>query len=161
MNRTREIWNAGVTRWHASRSRRLRASGDCTDAHAARCARLLLCLHPAASAELLAAVLHHDVAESITGDVPTTAKQNATLRDVLHWMEADAEARLGLTQPRHAEDQAWLKLVDSLDAWLWAEAHDPAELGKPDWVAARVSILDRAARLGVAEPVAAIMEAQE
>lgn len=155
---TLTIWSAGVTRWHANRNPRLRHSQDCTDAHSARCARLLLCLKPDASADLLAAVLHHDVAEAFTGDVPQSAKRNATLRDVLHWMESDAEARLGLTGPRHSQDAAWVKLVDRLDAWLWVMRHDEREARKPEWRDAADAIRTAAWKLGVGEQVEGIMQ---
>ena len=150
----RDIWNSDVARWHASRCHALRHSGDTTDAHAARCCRLLLALKPDASANLIAATLHHDVAERVTGDVPFGAKQDATLRDVLDRLEAAENQRLGLTTPRHAEDVDWIKLVDRLDAYLWAQMVAPAELAKQDWRDAWADILARAGRLDVRQQVA-------
>jgi 5'-deoxynucleotidase YfbR-like HD superfamily hydrolase len=150
----RDIWNSDVTRWHSSRCHALRHSGDTTDAHAARCCRLLLALKPDASANLIAATLHHDVAERVTGDVPMNAKQDATLRDVLVRLEAAENQRLGLTTPRHAEDVDWIKLVDRLDAYLWAQMVAPAELAKQDWRNAWADILARAGRLDVRQQVA-------
>jgi hypothetical protein len=65
-----DIWNSDVNRWHASRCHALRNSGDTTDAHAARCCRLLLALKPDASANLIAAT----PAPTLT----TTATNNTT-----------------------------------------------------------------------------------
>lgn len=161
-NTTRTLWASGVNRWHASRNIRLRNSGDCTDRHALRCCRLLRALHPKPTAELICAVMDHDVPEMVTGDVPWGAKQrNPTLRDALHWTEAEIEADLGLTTPRHDDDVAWLKLVDRLDAWLWVQAHDPAELDTQDWINATQHIRSIALGLGgdaLKERVWAVME---
>lgn len=156
---TLTIWASGATRWHANRNPRLRHSGDCTDAHSARCARLLLCLKPDASAELIAAVLHHDVAETYTGDIPQSAKrENATLRDILRWMESDYEIRLGLNTPRNEDENAWVKLVDSLDAYLWVLRHDKDEARKPEWQDALVSLRSAAWALCVGQLVEAIIQ---
>ncbi len=145
----RDLWNSNVYRWHASRSYALRNSGDDTDAHAARCCRLLLALKPDASANLIAATLHHDVAERFTGDVPWQAKQDGTLRDTLVRLEIRETMRLGLTEPRDRTEADWVKLVDRLDAYLWCQMVDRAELAKPDWRTAWADIIGRADALGV------------
>jgi hypothetical protein len=148
-----EIWNSDVNRWHASRCHALRNSGDTTDAHAARCCRLLLALKPDASANLIAATLHHDVAERVTGDTPWGAKQDATLRDTLVRLETAENERLGLATPRHDEDLQWIKLVDRLDAYLWCATVAPAELDTQDWRTAWGYIMARADRLNVRSAV--------
>lgn len=153
-----QIWNSNVNRWHASRCHALRNSGDTTDAHAARCCRLLIALKPDASANLIAACLHHDVAERATGDTPWGAKINdATLRDVLVRLEIAEIMRLGLTEPRTANDADWIKLVDRLDAYLWCAMVAPGQLRNADWNAAYADVIARAARLGVADPVSEMM----
>ena len=153
-----EIWNSDVIRWHASRSHALRNSGDTTDAHAARCCRLLLALKPDASANLIAATLHHDVAERVTGDTPWGAKiDDATLRDVLGRLETAENDRLGLSTPRHDEDVQWIKLVDRLDAYLWCAMVAPAQLRLTDWDGAYCDILDRATMLGVLDDVGPVL----
>jgi hypothetical protein len=148
-----EIWNSNVNRWHASRCHALRNSGDTTDAHAARCCRLLLALKPDASANLIAATLHHDVAERVTGDTPSGAKQDATLRDTLVRLEIAETMRLRLSEAVTAEDADWIKLVDHLDAYLWCAMVAPAELDTQDWRTAWGYIMARADRLGVIVPV--------
>jgi hypothetical protein len=150
----RDIWNSDVTRWHASRCHALRHSGDTTDAHAARCCRLLLALKPDASANLIAATLHHDVAERVTGDVPFGAKQDATLRDTLVRLEVNENMRLQLREAVTLDEWDWIKLVDRLDAYLWAQMVAPAELAKQDWRNAWADILARAGRLDVRQQVA-------
>ena len=153
----RDIWNSNVHRWHASRSHALRNSGDDTDAHAARCCRLLLALKPDASANLIAATLHHDVAERVTGDTPMGAKQDATLRDTLVRLEIRETMRLGLIEPRDKTEYEWIKLVDRLDAYLWCQMVDPAELARQDWRNAWADILGRADTLGVRSRVHALI----
>jgi hypothetical protein len=150
----RDIWNSDVNRWHASRCHALRHSGDTTDAHAARCCRLLLALKPDASANLIAATLHHDVAERVTGDVPFGAKQDATLRDTLVRLEVSENMRLQLREAVTLDEWDWIKLVDRLDAYLWAQMVAPAELAKQDWRNAWADILARAGRLDVRPQVA-------
>jgi 5'-deoxynucleotidase YfbR-like HD superfamily hydrolase len=150
----RDIWNSDVTRWHSSRCHALRHSGDTTDAHAARCCRLLLALKPDASANLIAATLHHDVAERVTGDVPFGAKQDATLRDTLVRLEVNENMRLQLREAVTLDEWDWIKLVDRLDAYLWAQMVAPAELAKQDWRNAWADILARAGRLDVRQQVA-------
>ena len=150
----RDIWNSDVARWHASRCHALRHSGDTTDAHAARCCRLLLALKPDASANLIAATLHHDVAERVTGDTPWNAKQDATLRDTLVRLEVNENMRLQLREAVTLDEWDWIKLVDRLDAYLWAQMVAPAELAKQDWRNAWADILARAGRLDVRQQVA-------
>jgi hypothetical protein len=150
----RDIWNSDVARWHASRCHALRHSGDTTDAHAARCCRLLLALKPDASANLIAATLHHDVAERVTGDVPFGAKQDATLRDTLVRLEVNENMRLQLREAVTLDEWHWIKLVDRLDAYLWAQMVAPAELAKQDWRNAWADILGRAEWLNVRQQVA-------
>jgi 5'-deoxynucleotidase YfbR-like HD superfamily hydrolase len=148
-----EIWNSDVNRWHASRCHALRHSGDTTDAHAARCCRLLIALKPDASPNLIAAMLHHDVAERVTGDTPWGAKQDATLRDTLVRLEIAETMRLNLSEAVTAEEADWIKLVDRLDAYLWCAMVASSELASPDWRMAWAEILERADRLGVRAPV--------
>jgi len=150
----RDIWNSNCLRWHASRCHALRHSGDTTDAHAARCCRLLLALKPDASANLIAATLHHDVAERVTGDIPWNAKQDATLRDTLVRLEISENMRLQLREAVTLDEWDWIKLVDRLDAYLWAQMVAPTELAKQDWRNAWADILARAGRLDVRQQVA-------
>jgi hypothetical protein len=113
-----------------------------------------LALKPDASANLIAATLHHDVAERVTGDVPFGAKQDATLRDTLVRLEISENMRLQLREAVTLDEWHWIKLVDRLDAYLWAQMVAPAELAKQDWRNAWADILARAGRLDVRQQVA-------
>lgn len=148
-----DLWNSNVHRWHASRSYALRNSGDDTDAHAARCYRLLISLNPTASVYLRDAVALHDVAERVTGDTPWGAKfHSEDLRSTLVFLEARENTRLGISQCFEAltpDEWEWVKLVDRLDAYLWCRMVDRAELAKQDWRSSWADILGRADRLGV------------
>lgn len=152
-----DLWNSNVHRWHASRSHALRNSGDTTDAHAARCVTLLVELNPAASCELIVATAYHDKAERATGDTPWGAKfASEDLRETLIFLETRENVRLGIIRWFEAllpNEWAWLKLVDRLDAYLWCQMIDRAELAKQDWRDAWADILSRADALGVREPV--------
>jgi 5'-deoxynucleotidase YfbR-like HD superfamily hydrolase len=112
-----------------------------------------LALKPDASANLIAATLHHDVAERVTGDVPWGAKQDATLRDTLVRLEISETMRLRLSEAVTAEEAEWIKLVDRLDAYLWCAMVAPGELDTQDWRTAWGDILGRADVLGVRVPV--------
>ena len=152
-----DLWDSDVNRWHASRCHALRNSGDTTDAHAARCCRLLLAIKPDASANLIAATLHHDMAERLTGDNPWGAKMaSKELRTVLVFLEERENARLGIGRMFKVltdEEWAWIKLVDRLDAYLWCAMVAPRELDRDDWERACRDIFDRAAMLNVYQVV--------
>ena len=153
----REIWDADVNRWHASRCHALRRSGDTTDAHAARCCGLVVELFPAASRELIVATLYHDKAERATGDNPWGAKlASEDLRSVLVFLECRENARLGISRWFEAltpVEWDWVKLVDRLDAYLWCQMVAPAELDAGDWRNAWADIMARADRLSVRSTV--------
>ena len=153
----RDLWNSNVHRWHASRSHALRNSGDDTDAHAARCYRLLIGVNPKASIYLRDAVALHDVAERVTGDTPWGAKfASEDLRSVLAFLETRENVRLGISHIFEAltpDEWEWVKMIDRLDAYQWCQMVDRAELARQDWRNAWADILARADALGVRGPV--------
>ena len=157
-----DTWGHGVMRWHACTSITLRRSGDCTDAHAARMARMALWLWPDASRELLAAIMFHDVAEGGpggTGDVPGPSKDGAYYEAILErqW-EVDEERGFGrLMAALLWEDAARLRFLDRLDAYRWAAAVAPWELSGDGWPEARAWLLREAGRLGVRDKADAVL----
>jgi len=153
---TLAIWRSGVARWHANRWPSLRGSGDTTDAHQGRCVRLLLCLHPNPSVPLLAATACHDVQECVTGDVPGPAKQGQFGKE-LAFFEAKVAVEMGLPAVFGREGR-WLKLVDMLDAHLWASLIEPRIRDDPEWIAFGQQIINAAEDLGCDEVVAAMLE---
>ena len=157
-----DTWGHGVMRWHACTSITLRRSGDCTDAHAARMARMALWLWPDASRDLLAAIAIHDVAEGGpggTGDVPSHSKQGA-YGGAIAGRQRDLEWERGLYHLMYElsrDDAARLRFLDRLDAYRWAASVAPWEMGGDGWPEARAWLLREAERLGVRDKVEAVL----
>lgn len=157
-----DTWGHGVMRWHACTSITLRRSGDCTDAHAARMARMALWLWPDASRDLLAAIVFHDVSEGGpggTGDVPGPSKRGA-YGSAIRERHRVVEAERGIDRLMDAtsgEDDTRLHFLDRLDAYRWAAAVAPWEMGDDDWLEARAWLLREAERLGVRDKVEAVL----
>lgn len=157
-----DTWGHGVMRWHASTSITLRRSGDCTDAHAARMVRMALWLWPDASRELLAAIMFHDVAEGGpggTGDVPSHSKEGAYGGAIVErqWEVEEERGIARLIAVLSGDDARRLHFLDRLDAYRWAAAVAPWEMGDDDWPEARAGLLHRAEKLGVREKVEAVL----
>ncbi len=136
----KEIWRSGlVRRWHSNPD--LAASGQTNGHHQWGCAVLALHLFPD-DHELLRAAVLHDIAEVNLGDISGLAKRrDADLRAALCAAEGVNAAALGVAYvggPR-------LKLVDMLEAFLWARHHKPEILsgfGWPEQVAAIRALAD-------------------
>lgn len=157
-----DTWGHGVMRWHACTSITLRRSGDCTDAHSARMARMALWLWPDASRDLLAAIMFHDVAEGGpggTGDVPGPSKEGAYLGAILErqWEVEEERGIARLIAALSGEDAHRLYFLDRLDAYRWAASVAPWEMGDDDWPEARVELLVEADRHGVRDKVEAVL----
>ena len=91
--------------------------------HSWHAAILLLKLHPSPSAELLAAVLTHDVGERFSGDIPLQArKQSRSLQEADTAYSHAAFQLLGVNLvPLSEEDLRWIGVVDALEFYLWCE----------------------------------------
>ena len=158
-----DTWSHGVMRWHANQSPALRNSGDTIDSHSNRMAKMALWLWgDDVSRQLLAAIVCHDVAESGpggTGDVPGPSKEGAYLSAILE-RQRDVEGDRGISRLMSAlsgEDANRLWFLDRLDAYRWAAAVAPWELGDDGWPEARAWILRGAERLGVRDKVGAVL----
>ena len=158
-----DTWGHGVMRWHACTSITLQRSCDTTDAHAARMARMALWLWPDASRELLVTIMFHDVAEGGpggTGDVPGPSKVGpyggAILRHQIAVEEERGMARLMFSLS--GEDATRLHFLDRLDAYRFAAAVAPWELGGDGWPEARYWLLREAEWLGVRGKVEAVLK---
>jgi hypothetical protein len=79
------------------------------------------------------------------------------LRDTLVRLEIAETMRLRLAEAVTAEEADWIKLVDRLDAYLWVQMVDRAELATQDWRNAWADLLTRADALGVRAPVHALI----
>lgn len=157
-----DTWPHGVMRFHACTSITLQRSGDTTDAHAARMARMALWLWPDASRDLLAAIVFHDVAEGGpggTGDVPGPSKEGAYAAAILErQLEIEDERGIAhLLSSLSGEDAIRLRFLDRLDAYRFVSAVDPRALLSDGWPEARVRLLRDADRLGVRDKVEPVL----
>lgn len=155
-----EYWNSDVARWHSHRSPLLRKSGDGTDAHTARCLRLLFALNPEPSMVLVRSVLDHDVGERKTGDMPATLKRGAgELSDLLSDYEDHERERVSqfIGHVLSDQDVAWLHLVDKLDAYIWIALYNSTVLATPAGMKAISALHDFANVCNVSTLVSEIM----
>lgn len=157
-----DTWGHGVMRWHACTSLTLQRSGDTTDAHSARMARMALWLWPDASRDLLAAIVCHDVGEGGpggTGDVPGPSKVGAYGDAIIErqWEVEDERGILRLMVDLPVSDAIRLRFLDRLDAYRFAASVAPWELSGDGWPEARARLLRQAGRLGVRDKVEAVL----
>ena len=156
-----DTWGHGVMRWNANKWPALRNSGDCTDAHSNRMAKLALWLWGAdVSRDLLAAIALHDDAESATGDVPGPSKVG-TFGGALAIRTAKIERERGTDRwlwHLTADDCRRLRFVDVLDAFRWAKLCEPRALADDGWPEALTWLLREAERLGVSDKVEAVLK---
>lgn len=149
-----ENWLAHrVQRYHSNPH--LARIGQTNADHAHGVASIVAILHPEASATLLRAALWHDAGERWAGDLPQPFK--------VEWPDIArqhrfAEGKLALRSrpPLPAltpDEELWLKLADSLEAVLFCGLHRPQLLRRQDWDGFVLSMLGRAAELGVYDQV--------
>lgn len=155
-----DTWGHGVMRWHANKWPALRNSGDCTDAHSNRMAKMALHLWgDDVSRDLMAAIALHDDAESATGDVPGPGKVG-TFGGALAIRTAKIERERGTCRwlwHLTADDCRRLRFVDVLDAYRWAKLCEPRALSGDGWPEAREWLLAEAERLGVSAQVEGVL----
>lgn len=152
------IWTSGhVNRWHNNPCHALRNSQDTNWQHGARCAALLWRIWPNVDAHMIMAALLHDAAESVTGDMPATAK-SGDLRDAIEKHEREYNYANAIPMPRDRQERNMLHLVDKLDAYLWARSVDPRIVDAPEWVDQIERVWDTAYSLGVANEVGDILD---
>lgn len=114
---TSEQYLAGkVRRWHTHHS----LTQTVAD-HSHGVAMLLLQRHPSPSLDLIKAALMHDLAEYITGDIPSPAKREfIQLGRAADEAEVVAFKRLKLSVPHLSYiDEMWLKWADYQEALLF------------------------------------------
>lgn len=88
--------------------------------HSALVAGLILAIWPDSSRNLLTAAILHDLAEHVTGDIPSTAKHSGAVdRKALHACETQVLAEAGLPLPQLTEvEEMQLKAADILAGML-------------------------------------------
>jgi hypothetical protein len=124
-------WRGGfVRRWHSNPD-----MADLIDeiaAHQGRCAILALKLFPDCSRYLLEACVTHDAAEWYVGDIAYT-RMDRTFAAALDKAEALALSDMGLGLVLTPDDRRRLKLIDRLDAYLFAKHRRPHVLTGDGW----------------------------
>lgn len=153
-----EILRGGYcTRWHANPD--LADIRETLAEHHARIAQILLALHPAPSAALIDAAVHHDAGEPGCGDLPQPFKEANPYIAQAH---ADAEraelGRLGISVMIDDDEARWLKLADRLAAYAHVAQVRPVVLSRSDWRRGRVQIMWMAVRLEVSGRVCDLLD---
>jgi hypothetical protein len=151
-------WQATLTqRWHTNPH--LAHSGDSNAGHAGRVALLAVLLFPSRPQLHTAAILH-DLGEAAVGDMNGEAKRRSpVLAGLLHDMEREAIAAMGIRYPTLTEaDAAALALCDRLDAWLWMMHRAPQLKHRADWLDMAGGIVALAWKCGKGEAVEQAME---
>ena len=119
MTRFKELYDAGaVTRFHTKRTIHTQTIAE----HSWGVAMILtrIC-NP--RAELLRAALTHDLAESVTGDTPATAKWlHEPLKQALDIMEIAVNRHLGIDTELSKHELELLKWADMLELILYCES---------------------------------------
>ena len=151
-----QVWLSGfVRRWHCNPD--LAHTAQTNAQHQWGCAVLALHLWPDDHALMIAA-LTHDVGEVWIGDVSGPAKRaNPALKETLDSAEAENFERLKLHVPKKTQA---LKLVDMLEAYLWAERHAPHLMDRDGWPEMVEGIADLAMHLCVYEKVEELLKWQ-
>jgi 5'-deoxynucleotidase YfbR-like HD superfamily hydrolase len=100
---------ADVLRYHTVRTLAQETVGH----HSHQVALLCTLIDPNASRELLMAALMHDLAEQVTGDIPSPAKRQFGISDQVSAMEAKIMRSVGIDFPMLTMEEARvLKLAD-------------------------------------------------
>lgn len=144
----KEVWRSGlVRRWHSNPD--LAATAQTNAHHQWGCAVLAVHLFPD-DHELLKAAILHDVAEVNLGDISGLAKRNTpALKAALDAAESSNARLLGVSY--EASDR--LKLVDMLDAYLWAKHHRPDLLNDNGWPDQVRKLIGMAVAEGVSDKI--------
>lgn len=136
-----------VRRYHANPD--LAHVGDTVAHHHAMVAQIVLRLNPGASADLIAAALHHDCGEMMVGDLPAPLKGASPDLAAAHaQIEVEAARRMGAHYRITPAEAAWLALADRLAAYVHVRHVAPHVLTRDGWPEARDALLMMAAGLG-------------
>ena len=108
----------GVKRHHTYKM----VGEDTVGHHTFNMLNLLLEFQPNASADLIKAVLWHDIAERFTGDTPSPVKKVfPAINKALLEAEDVVNEKLGIKVELSPEDEKWLIGVDKLEYHLWLQ----------------------------------------
>lgn len=113
-----------IARYHMKPTIKVQNIGQ----HSWRMAAALQVLWPDARAELIRAVLFHDVSERVTGDLPSPVKwHNPALRIELNKITTEEETRLGIRFALVPEEQSVLRFLDLYEGCMFC--CDEMEMG--------------------------------
>lgn len=118
MRKTLEFIQAGadVKRFHT----RLTLQSETVGHHSHGVALICLLLEPFSRRQVLAAALLHDLAEHVTGDIPSPAKREYGIGDQVNALESALLRSVGLALPSlHPDEQRTLKLADIFQGMLF------------------------------------------
>jgi 5'-deoxynucleotidase YfbR-like HD superfamily hydrolase len=151
MTDLRKTWRATFTRrWHSNPD--MCHTVDPVGGHSARVALILLHCWPDASRDLIIAALTHDLAESITGDIPPAAKE---MFPAFITMERCVAASNGWHVALSDADETRLKFADRLDAYMWADHHNAAH--GDEWESAWEWLAFASERLGIKDRLGGVL----
>lgn len=89
---------------------------------------LTLELREETSAELMKAIIYHDLPERWIGDTPYPVKAEAPDLNIrLHELEGVINLRMGWTADLNDEEVLWLRVIDRVEFMLWAD--DQVQMG--------------------------------
>ena len=107
---------ADVKRFHTC----LTLQSETVGHHSHGVAMLCLLLDPLAQRSLLTAALVHDLAEHVTGDIPSPAKRRYGIGEQVSELETTLLRSVGLSAPLlHPDDARTLKLADIFQGMLF------------------------------------------
>lgn len=113
------VESAKVRRWHNKPSIPVQTTGE----HSFNMLLCLIVLHPAPSADLMEAIIRHDIAERISGDFShDMKKQYPVLKEIDNEIAESFQQELGLRPLNLTDaDKLWLKLLDQLEVLTYLE----------------------------------------
>ena len=118
MKNTLDFIQAGadVKRFHT----KLTLQSETVGHHSHGVAMLCLLLEPLSRRQVLVAALVHDLAEHITGDIPSPAKRQYGIGDQVNALERDLLRSVDLSMPKlHPDEERTLKLADIFQGMLF------------------------------------------
>ena len=119
MKHTLEFIQAGadVKRFHT----KLTLQSETVGHHSHGVAMMCLLLEPLSRKQVLAAALVHDLAEHITGDIPSPAKRQYGIGEQVNALEEDLLRAVGLSMPMlNSDEKRVLKLADIFQGMLFS-----------------------------------------
>ena len=157
MDQLRNIYESGRTRrYHANPQ--MAPLGQTVADHTWGMLALLFALNPHPSADLVKAITYHDSHGRWIGDVPYPFKRRAPELCQAHEEIGDQIAlEMGIPLPEDLDeiDTKWLRLLDRLEAYLFAELHG---MLNADWRANNSVLVDLALKLGVEDKIEPLIQ---